>query len=83
MPIAAIAVPRRDLGNSSKMIEFAAGCAAASPMPTPSREIARIVNPVAKAERPAKNDHAAMQNASNRVRIHPSTSRPRGSENSA
>jgi hypothetical protein len=83
MPSAAIAVPRRSRGNSSKMIELAAGCVAPSPMPTPSRETASSVKPVAKAERPAKNDHAAMQIASSRVRIQPSTRRPSGSENSA
>ena len=38
------------------MIELAAGCVAPSPMPTPSREIASRVKPVAKALRPAKND---------------------------
>ena len=83
MPIAAIAVPRLSRGKVSKMIEFAAGCAAASPTPTPRREIASSAKPPAKADRPAKTDQARMQIASSRVRIQPSTSRPSGSENSA
>ena len=83
MPIAAIAVPRRARGKVSKIIELAAGCADASPTPTPRREMASRVNPPAKAERPQKIDQAKMQIHSSLVLIHPSTSRPRGNENSA
>ena len=83
MPIAAIAVPRRARGKVSKMIELAAGCADASPTPTPRRETASSVKPPAKAESPQKIDQAKMQIHSSFVLIQPSTKRPSGSENSA
>ena len=77
------AVPRRERGKVSKMIELAAGCADASPTPTPRRETASSVKPPAKAESPQKIDQAKMQIHSSFVLIHPSTSSPSGSENSA
>ena len=65
------------------MIELAEGCAAPSPMPTPSRDMANSVKPLANAASPAESDQNPMQIASSRVLIQPSTSRPRGSANSA
>ncbi len=83
MPMAAMAVPRLARGKVSKMIELAAGCAAASPMPTPRREMASKPKPPAKAARAAQADQAPRQMLSSRVRIQPSTRRPSGSEKSA
>ena len=83
MPIAAIAEPRRLRGKVSKIIELAPGCAAPSPMPTPSLPIASTAKLPANAERPAKTDQPKIQIDSSLVRIQPSTSRPSGSENSA
>ena len=70
-------MPRRSFGKLSASSDMPAGCALASPMPTPSREKASIPKPLAKPASAVITDQPKTEKASSLVRTQPSASRPK------
>ena len=58
------------------MIELAAGCAAASPMPTPRREIASSAKPPGKSGQPGANRPGGDQADRQQPGAHPAIDQP-------